>query len=204
MDSNMNEEYQSPDGDLTQDLDFDLDDEDYDENGDLLRIVGIAGGVAAIIGGLIILLGRHRQTPTERLLEQVGSTGKDVRKAVEKADLGGLLSEALAQANKRVRSVDVADLARSAAETGRAGVRSAGAAAGRIDLESTISELQQRLSAMEHDGRRGARRAQKEARRAFNDLDLSSLPQDVGQQLGDLWDEVSARAKDVGWDQAID
>src|SRR5690349_6023409 len=91
MDQTSNDPYQSPDGDLGQDIEFDFDDEDFDEDSDLMRIIGIAGGVAVVVGGLIILRGRRRRTPAEQLAEQAGQTVDDLLTTWEKADLGNKL-----------------------------------------------------------------------------------------------------------------
>src|SRR5690349_10325422 len=181
--------YGSAESDLGQDIEFDFDDEDFDEDSDLVRVLGIAGGVAAAIAGLIILLGRRRRTPAEELAAQASATVDDLRTTLEKADLRGKLGDALDQVNARVREVDVRDLARRASG---------------VNLDDAVSEIQQRLSTIEREGRRGARRAQKEAHRAFRNLDLGDLSDDLRGQLTDLWGEISDRAQDVGWQQAID
>jgi len=80
MDETNSEQYQSLDDDPGADLDFDLDDEDFeDENSDLMRILAIAGGAAALVGGLMILRGRRRQTPAEQLVAAAGSTASHQR-----------------------------------------------------------------------------------------------------------------------------
>ncbi|MGI8586722.1 MAG: hypothetical protein ACR2M0_03425 [Chloroflexia bacterium] len=204
MDQQHNDEYKAPAGDLGSDLDFDLDDEDFDDDsGDLMRILGIAGGIAALIGGLLIIMGRRRKTPAEQLMENVRSTGKDVRKAVGKADLGELLAEARDQANSRLRDANLGDLARDVRHGGRGLARSAGEAVSQVDLQDTIDEIGRRLATIEREGRRGAGRAQKEARKALNDVDLSGLSDDMSGRLSDLWDGITERAKDVGWEEAI-
>ncbi len=204
QDPNAAEAYRPADAgaDAELDLDFDLDDEDFDdEDSDLMRIIGIAGGVAALIGGLIIVLGRRRETPTEKALKDVRRAGKAAGKALQNVNLSELLSDARDQANRRLRDAHLDDLARDARHQGGKLVRQA---AGQVDLEGTISELGQRLATIEREGRRGAGRARKEAQRAFNDLDLSSLPDDVSSQLSDVWDNVTERAKEVGWGDAVD
>ena len=218
QDPNAAEAYRPADAgtDADIDLDFDLDDEDFDDDdSDLMRIIGIAGGVAALIGGLIIVLGRRRETPTEKALKEVRHAGKAAGQALQNINLSELLSDARDQANRRLRDANLDDLARDArhqggklaAQAGSAGsdlVRSARKATDQLDLEGTISELGQRLATIEREGRRGAGRARKEAQRAFNDLDLSSLPDDVSSQLSDVWSNVTERAKEIGWGDAVD
>src|SRR5437868_3136665 len=90
--------------------DFDFDDEDFDdEDSDLMRIIGIAGGVAALLGGLMILMGRRRETPQERAVNEVQHAGKAAQKALREANLGELLSEARDQANRRLRDAHLED-----------------------------------------------------------------------------------------------
>ncbi len=207
QDTNEAEAYRPADAgaDADVDLDFDLDDEDFDdEDSDLMRIIGIAGGVAALIGGLLIVLGRRRETPTERMLKEVRHAGKDAGKALQNVNLGDLLGEARDQANRRLRDANLNDLARNVRHQGSDLVQGAQKAAGNLDLESAISELGQRLGTIESEGRRGAGRARKEAQRAFNDLDLSGLPDDVSSRLSDVWDNVTVRAKEIGWRDAVD
>jgi hypothetical protein len=204
MDQSYNEQYAGSEPDPAVDLDFDLDDEDFDdENGDLMRVIGMAGGAAALIGGLIILLGRKKETPTEKLVAQAQSVGKDVRKAVKNADLPSLLADARDAANARLRDANLQDLARGARDTGGAAVAAVGAGAASVDLEKAIGAIGDRLGAIESGGRRGARRARKEGRRALENIDLSSVPDDVSSQLSDLWAEVGKRAESVGWADAI-
>ncbi|HMA34153.1 MAG TPA: hypothetical protein VKY74_06685 [Chloroflexia bacterium] len=204
MDPSASDQYTAPEGDLGEDLDFELDDEDFDdENGDLLRILGIAGGVAALVGGAIILMGRRQKTPVERLTSEVRHSARDLRKAAAQVDLGALLQEARDAANARIRDANLPDLARAARHSGRDLVRSAGQAVRGVDLEQVVQDAGRRMATIEHEGRRGAKRAQKEARKALRDLDLGALPADVGSQLSDLWDGVTKRAKDVGWDEAL-
>jgi hypothetical protein len=210
MDQTFNDEYRNPEGDTGIDLDFDLDDDEFeDESGDLLRILGIAGGVAALVGGLMILLGRKRETPSEQLTKDLRKAVEkqdlgEVRKAIAKADLSALLSEARERANQRVRDINVKDLVSQAPQATRQLGDTVGRAAANVDLEAAITEVGRRLATIEREGRRGARRAQKEARHAFRDFDVSSLPDDVGSQLRDLWDQITSRAKDVGWEEALD
>ncbi len=209
MDQTFNDEYRNPEGDTGIDLDFDLDDDEFeDESGDLLRILGIAGGVAALVGGLMILLGRKRETPSEQLTKDLRKAVEkqdlgEVRKAIQKADLSALLSEARERANQRVRDINVQDLISQAPQVTRQLGDTVSRAAGNVDLETAITEVGRRLATIEREGRRGARRAQKEARRAFSDFDVASLPDDVSSQLSDLWDHITSRAKDVGWEEAI-
>src|SRR5437763_556805 len=75
------------------------------------------------------------------------------------------------------------DLADQAGKTGRDLVDQAASAAGSPDLEAAINEIGRRLATIEREGRRGAGRAQKEARKAFKNLDLSDVPDDVSGQL---------------------
>src|SRR6266550_3423731 len=90
---------------LDPSLDFDFDD---DEVNDIVPVLALAAVVAAIVGGILVLLGRRRQpTAAERaqdLLEQAGKGGKKglkaASKAVEDARLGDLLDEALERARK--------------------------------------------------------------------------------------------------------
>lgn len=207
--------------------DFDFDDEDFDdEDSDLMRIIGIAGGVAALLGGLMILMGRRRETPQERAVKEVQQAGKTAQKALRDVHLGELLSEARDQANRRLRDAHLDDLARDARKRGATLAREAGktgrdladqagktghdladqaaSVAGSVDLEAAIHEIGRRLATIEREGRRGAGRAQKEARKAFKNLDLSDVPDDVSSQLADLWGTVSERAKEIGWADAMD
>ena len=204
MDQSYNDQYAGSEPDPAVDLDFDLDDEDFDdENGDLMRVIGMAGGAAALIGGLIILMGRKKETPAEKVMAEARSVTKDVRKAVQKADLPSLLSDARDAANARLRDANLQDLARSARDTGGAAVAAVGAGAASVDLEKAIGAIGDRLGAIETSGRRGARRARKEGRRALQNIDLGSVPDDVSSQLSDLLEQVGKRAESVGWADAI-
>ena len=142
MDQTFNDEYRNPEGDTGIDLDFDLDDDEFeDESGDLLRILGIAGGVAALVGGLMILLGRKRETPSEQLTKDLRKAVEkqdlgEVRKAVQKADLSALLSEARERANQRVRDINVQDLVSQAPQVTRQLGDTVSRAAGNVDLEA--------------------------------------------------------------------
>ncbi|HUS14683.1 MAG TPA: hypothetical protein VM536_06650, partial [Chloroflexia bacterium] len=212
---NTETQYTMPEGDAGAELDFDFDDEDFDdENNDLMRILGIAGGVAALVGGLMLLMGRKQETPAEKVMSEVRSTGKDLRRRASQVDIAELLSEARDQANRRLRDADLRDLtrdvrkggrelARTARHTGRDLAQYAERSAGKVDLEAFIGEIGDRLATLEREGRRGARRAQKEGRKALKNVDLSSLPDDVSSQLSDVWDGVSKRAKDIGWEDAV-
>ena len=77
-----------------------------------MRVIGMAGG-AALIGGLIILLGRKKKTPTEKLVAQAQSVSKDVRKAVKNANIASLLSDARDAANARLRDANLQDLTKT-------------------------------------------------------------------------------------------
>ena len=41
-------------------------------------------------------------------------------------------------------------------------------------------------------------------RYGFDIIDMTGVPEDVGHKLSSLWDNVTERANDIGWEKAID
>lgn len=100
---------------LDPSLDFDYDEE---EPTDLVQILGLAAGLAAIVGAILVLLGRRKQpTVRERAEEILASATKESKKgakaaskAVGEAKLGDILEDALVRAHKIGSEADVVGL----------------------------------------------------------------------------------------------
>ncbi|MDQ3931017.1 MAG: hypothetical protein M3328_17965 [Chloroflexota bacterium] len=100
---------------LDPSLDFDTEE---DEQDDLIPILGLAAFVAAIVGAILVLLGRRRKpTPQERIEQVLSVAGKEgkkrartVAKAAQETNLGDLLDEARKRAGKVTSDIDIADV----------------------------------------------------------------------------------------------
>lgn len=154
----MNNTYGEFEGtELDPSTDFDLDDFD-DEQNDLITILSLSAVVAAIVGGILVLLGRRRK-PTAReraedMLSEARKRGgkgvKSVSKAVSNAGLGDLLQEAIGRAYDAAGNVEVGDVISEVGKKARKATKDvdlssmlddaldrARKAAGNIDLEDT-------------------------------------------------------------------
>ncbi len=191
------------------DVDFDLDDFE-DEQNDTMRIVGLAVGGVAALGIVLWLLGRRsRPKPglagvVERVSDDLQSTGKDVRKAIEHSDLSKIdvnelidelrhragqlhidreVEDALKSARHRARAVadnvDTDDLKRRARRVGK----EARHAADSVDTD---------------DLKRRARRVGREAKARIDDVD----PQDVQNQFEHFTNRVVEAINNLRGDSA--
>lgn len=106
-------EFQGTELDPSLDFDFDEDDDD------LVPILGLAAIVAAVVGGILVLLGRRRKEPTamelaQQILERAGKEGgkgvKAAAKAAGDADLRGMLDDAVKRARKASGDSNLSDL----------------------------------------------------------------------------------------------
>jgi len=102
MDSTYGE-FQGTDLDPSADWDFDEDFED--EGNDLLPIIGASAGLAAVVGGVLVLAGRRRSATTQEQIQKaiariekrggknlaaLGKQGKDAAAELEKRGRKGL------------------------------------------------------------------------------------------------------------------
>ncbi len=107
-------EFEGTDLDPSTDLDFDFE----DEQGDLIPILSLSALVAAIVGGILVLLGRRRKpTPQERaeeILSEARKRGrkgvKTASKAVAGAGLADLLQGAIGKAYDAAGNIEVGDV----------------------------------------------------------------------------------------------
>src|SRR5439155_5855243 len=96
-------------------LDYDFDD---DEINDLVPILALAAGFAALVGAFLLLIGRRKQPTTadraQEMLEIAQKQGKkgmkQATKAVADAKLGKLLDEAIERAQKVGSDADLTGL----------------------------------------------------------------------------------------------
>src|SRR5689334_16693929 len=102
-------EFQGTDLDPSADWDFD---DDFEEEGnDLLPILGASALLAALVGGVLVVVGRrHNPTPEERIqdvvsqLEKGGKKSvKAVQNAVDDGKLADMLDNALVYTRHRAR-----------------------------------------------------------------------------------------------------
>ncbi len=149
------------------DVDFDLDDFE-DEQNDTMRIVGLAvGGVAALGVVLWLLNRRNRPKPglagvVESVSDNLQSTGKDVRKAIENSDLSKIdVNDLIDELRHRAGDLHIDREVEDALKSAR---RRARHAADNVDTG---------------DLKRRARRVGKEARARIDDVD----PQDMQNQF---------------------
>ncbi|MEO6458606.1 MAG: hypothetical protein ABIO92_10120 [Chloroflexia bacterium] len=156
-------EFEGTEFDPSADLDFD------DEQDDLIAILSISALVAAVVGAILVILGRRRNpTPQERVedvLSMAGKQGKksmkSMKKAVEGAKLGDLLDDALSRANDARDDMDLGgtwdDLSKKARKATRDmhlgsmledATDKARKAAGRFDFDDTSKDVRKRVSGM--------------------------------------------------------
>lgn len=125
--------------DLDPNLDFDFD----DEENDLVPILGLAAALAAVVGAMLLLMGRRKKpSATERaqeLVSQASKSGKKglkmASKAVEDARLGDLLEEALDKARHATYDGSLEDILKQARKQAKEARKGAMRMAGSIDLE---------------------------------------------------------------------
>ena len=161
--------------DLDPNLDFDFE----DEPNDLLPILGLAAALAAVVGAMLVLIGRRKEPSAAEqaqvILEQAGKQGKKglkaASKAVEDANLADLLEEALHKARHTAHDADLEGLLKQAQKKAREARDQAGHAVEGIDFEEIAS---------------GARKGAK----AVAAVDLASMLQDAIGKARDLSDKV--------------
>jgi len=200
---------------LDPSLDFEFDE---DEN-DLVPILGLAAVVAAIIGGLLVLLGRRRKpTPAERAQDVLETAAKEGRKslkaaakAVDESKLGDLLDEAISRAGKVTKNGNLADLLDEARKKVadatervdlagavgevRKGAIGAGAAGGAALLQDALHR------AMDASGRvdlsKMSKQVRKAGKRAVKAAQQVETPQLDGAQAGKFLDDLRERLVDA-------
>lgn len=171
------------------DLDLDFEEEDND----LVPILSLSALFAAVVGAVLVLIGRRRTrepAPKERLediLAQSQKLGKRGAKAAVAAasavpvgNLTSMLGDAIDVATHAARNVDLGDVSRTARRAAR-----------NVNLTDTLGEAldQVRHAAMDIDLRDAAKTGGKEAGRLFSrarhateDLDVAGLARDVRKQ----------------------
>ena len=161
-------EFEGTEFDPSADLDLD------DEQDDLIAILSISAIVAAVVGAILVILGRRRNpTPQERVEEVLAMAGKQgkksmksVTKAVERAKLGDLLEDALSRARDAGEDLDVGgtwdDLSKKARKATRDihlgslledATDQARKAARRFDFEDASKDVRKRVSGMASSAR---------------------------------------------------
>ncbi|MDQ6694293.1 MAG: hypothetical protein M3014_07705 [Chloroflexota bacterium] len=172
--SNNYDEFQGTD--LDSSADFDRDDEN-----DLLPILALSAAVAALVGGLLVLMGRRRAaTPMERVeavLKDPGKAGKREVKALAKAirnsDLSDLLGEARDRASKAMDDMDVGGSLSDLLHEAR---HKANRAAHDFDLAGSVGDAVDSVS--------------KRARSATKDMSLSDTLNEALSKVGDAASRV--------------
>lgn len=180
---------------------FDLDSDD--ESNDLLPIIGLSALLAAVAGGILVLLGRvlHKPTPQERaqdILEGVGKQGKKgaktARQVVEGMNLSDLLDEARGRAKEagsaigdKARQAGLADLLDQA-------ISKVADATDNLDLEDKVSAVRKR--ARHADLASLLDEARSKAEDAASRADLRKRAQEAGKRVGD----VAASVRESGLD----
>jgi len=199
---------------LDPSLDFDWD----EEENDLVPILGLAAVVAAIVGGLLVLLGRRRQpTAAERAQDVLESATKEGRKglkaatkAVEGAQLGDLLDEALARAGKVAKNGHLVDLLEEARKRAAdiasqvdvgevtSGARKGALAAAAVGGAGAASLLQDALERAKEASARIdvsdlGKQAGKARKRAIKAASEVQAPQIDTENAGKVLDDLKAR-----------
>lgn len=133
-------EFQGTELDPAFDFDF-----EGDQQNDLIPILGFSAALAAVVGAILVLVGRMRKaTPQERaqeiaqeMLDRASKEGKKGAKAMTRAakaaKLGDLLDEALNRARDAADSVDVGDIASSVNKRARQAAKD-------MDLSSLLGD----------------------------------------------------------------
>ena len=204
--------------DLDPSADWDFDDDFEDEGNDLLPILGASVALAAVVGGILVLVGRRRNpTPGERIqdaITQLDKRGKKVAGRLEKSGSKGvaavqhatsdgklrdLLGDAIvysrhraSDAGQAVEDLRLADALEEARDRARK-------AAARIDLQDTGADVSKGVQ-------EGVRQGVKKARHQLRDLAALEAAQVALERarksassidVGDLADEARKRAGDV-------
>ena len=175
--------------------DFDLDFED--EENDLVPILSLSALFAAVVGAILVLIGRRRtrepdaKERLEEMLAQSQKLGKRGAKAaavavsnVSGSDLRSLLGDAIGKATDAAGKFDAGDVAKAARKATRNvnltdllgdALSEARHAAGRIDVHDTTKS-----------GRKAAGRLFSRARHAIEDVDVAGTAKDVRKQAEDM------------------
>lgn len=181
--------------------DFDFDDFD-DESGDLVPIIGLSAVFAAVVGAILMLVGRKRHPEPDikgrlaNLVDEGGKqgkrAGKQVAKTVQQAQLGDLLGEALDKAQRAGGDLHVddrlGDLRKAAHRATKDvdlgsllddAISRARDAASNFDLEETVDE-----------GRKQGGKLFGRAQKAAAGIDVAGTVSDVRKQATDLASSV--------------
>jgi hypothetical protein len=138
---------------LDPNLDFDFD----DEGNDLLPVLGVAAGVAALVGGALVILGRRRNPSAadnaQEMLEKASKQGKKgleaITKSVEDAKLGDLLEEALTKARHTADDADLDKVLKEAQKLARDARKRAKKVASNVDVGETVGDVRKRVEEIE-------------------------------------------------------
>lgn len=186
--------------------DWDLDFED--EGNDLVPILSISAIVAAVIGAFLVLIGRRRNpdpSPKERLESIMGDAGKQgkrsakqVASAIEGADLGDLLNQALDKARSSVGDFDAEDHLgdlRKAARRARNEVHLSALLSDAVDRAHTASKSLD-VEATMKEGRRRGKGLLRSARNATDDIDVEATTRDIRKFAESAFSGARSAAED--------
>jgi hypothetical protein len=163
--------------DLDPAVDYDFDEFDEEEGNDLLPILGASALVAAVVGGVLVMVGRrHNPTPQDRIEDAIATVQKGGKKGtkalagvVDDTRLDDLLAEALDRAGKlardaggAARDAKVGDVLEDALSRSRKAVS-------RLELADVAGDVSKNV-------RKGVRRG---IRKAKKDIDLNASLDDV-------------------------
>ena len=167
---------------LDQDAEFDSEFDWEDEGeGDLLPILGLSVGVAAVVGAILVLAGRRRKkTPMDRVEEFVGDVGKQGKKTAKKVAstigdvrLADLLSEAMDKAGETAAGVDLAGFASDVKKRARKLTKDVDLGA---MLEDALDQAKRAGKRLDLDDRtKGARKKAKDAKKTLEEA-FSAVP----------------------------
>jgi hypothetical protein len=186
------------------DLDFDFEDEDND----LVPILSLSALFAAVVGAILVLIGRRRTrepSPKERLEDVLAETrklGKRGAKAASKAassvpvgNLTSLLGDAIDMATHAARNVDLGDVAKGA----RRATRNVKLGDMLSDALDQVREAADNIDVADaaKTGRKEAGRLFSRARDAAENVDVGDIARDVRKQAEGVLSGVRDAGRNV-------
>ena len=202
MDNNY-DEFEGTEFDPSADVDFDFD----DEQDDLVPILSLAAVFAAIVGAVLVLVGRRRNpTPQERaeeLLKEARKQGKKGVKAASKGmagvKLGDLLSDAIDQAKDAAGRVDAGGVLSETRKRARKAAKSVDLRSMLDDALSQANDAAKRLDLADtaQAARKGVARATETAREAATGMDLKGVENVLDTLKTRLADAIDSVRSDI-------